>query len=69
VLSLRLKGYHYAGDPLQAAVAVESVSVVLFGGGELVEDEKHPKAGKDSDVVDVWSAAEKRWLKPLQLSA
>ena len=41
---------------------------VLFGGGELSEDEKHPKASKDSDVVDVWDAAAGKWLVPMRLS-
>jgi hexosaminidase len=56
------------GRSFLATVAVPTAGVVLFGGGELVEDEAHPKAGRDSDVVDVWSVAQQKWLTPLLLS-
>ena len=56
------------GRSFLAAVGVENVGRVLFGGGELSEDEKHPKASKDSDVVDVWDAAAGKWLVPMRLS-
>ena len=37
-----------------ATVALPSAGLVLFGGGELAEDEKHPSASKDTAIVDVW---------------
>jgi len=48
-----------------AAVGLESAGLVLFGGGESVEDEKHPTQERDSAVVDVWSVAQAKWLAPM----
>lgn len=55
------------GRSFLAAVALEKAGLVLFGGGELNEDEKHPKAEKDSNAVNVWSAKDRKWLPSLQL--
>eukprot|EP00040_Diaphanoeca_grandis_P019625 m.103756 g.103756 ORF g.103756 m.103756 type:complete len:963 (-) comp27515_c0_seq4:240-3128(-) len=56
------------GRSFLAAVAVEAAGLVLFGGGELMEDEKHPSSERDASVVDVWSATQKAWLTPMKLS-
>jgi hypothetical protein len=31
------------------------------------EDEAHPKLGKDSSVIDVWSDKQRKWLAPMNL--
>ena len=57
-----------SGRSFLATVALPAAGLVLFGGGENAEDEKHPEASRDSDTVDVWSAREERWLPPMRLS-
>ena len=51
-----------------ATVALPSAGLVLFGGGELAEDEKHPSASKDTAIVDVWDVRRDRWRMPARLS-
>ena len=57
-----------AGRSFLAVAALESAGLVFFGGGELAEDEAHPKRSKDSDTVDIYSAVKKAWLPAAKLS-
>jgi hypothetical protein len=57
-----------AGRSFLAAACLESKGLVFFGGGELAEDELHPKNSKDSATVDIWSIDEQKWLSPGKLS-
>jgi hypothetical protein len=57
-----------SGRSFLATVALPGPGLVLFGGGELAEDEKHPSLSRDSATVDVWDVAAARWRSPLTLS-
>ena len=46
------------------SATISTSGLVFFGGGELAEDEKHPGASVDADVVDIWSVDKKEWLPP-----
>ena len=57
-----------AGRSFLAVAALEAAGLVFFGGGELAEDEAHPKNSKDSSTVDIWSVEKSAWLPVAQLS-
>jgi hypothetical protein len=56
------------GRSFLAATALEGQGRVLFGGGELTEDETHPHNSTNSDVIDIWSVEQGKWLSPAKLS-
>ena len=57
-----------AGRSFLAVAALEKPGLVFFGGGELAEDEAHPKLSKDSDTIDIWSIDKQAWLPRAKLS-
>ena len=56
------------GRSFLATAALEAKGLVMFGGGELTEDEKNPSRSVDASVVDIYSVQQERWLPAATLS-